>query len=62
MDAFRDVDCVFVATNHSAYKADLKYLAEVQPDAWIVDIWNVAGVDRIFYQAKLINSEQDECI
>jgi UDP-N-acetyl-D-mannosaminuronic acid dehydrogenase len=57
-DAFEGVDCVFVATNHSAYKADLELLAELNPDAWVVDIWNVANVDRIFYQAALIQSEQ----
>lgn len=61
-EAFRDVDCVFVATNHSAYKKALQELATVQPDAWIVDIWNVADVDRIFYQAKLINMERERCI
>jgi len=58
-DAFADVDCVFVATNHSAYRADLELLSELNPDAWVVDIWNVANVDRIFYQAALIRSERD---
>ncbi len=58
VDAFDKVDCVFVATNHSAYKADLEFLAETNPQAWVVDIWNVANVDRIFYQAALIRTEQ----
>jgi UDP-N-acetyl-D-mannosaminuronic acid dehydrogenase len=61
-DAFDGVDCVFVATNHSAYKADLELLAETNPQAWVVDIWNVANVDRIFYQAALIRSEHGSCI
>ncbi len=61
-EAFEGVDCVFVATNHSAYKADLELLAEMNPEAWVVDIWNVANVDRIFYQASLIRSEHSPCI
>ena len=58
-DAFAGVDCVFVATNHSAYRSDLELLAELNPEAWVVDIWNVANVDRIFYQAALIRAERD---
>ena len=56
-EALDSVDCVFVATNHSAYAEVLKKLASIRPKAWIVDIWNLSGVDRIFYQAELINRE-----
>ena len=50
-DACNDVDCVFVATNHSGYDSVLNRLAADSPQTWIVDIWNVGGADRIFYQA-----------
>ena len=56
-EAFENVDCVFVATNHSAYNGVLKQLCKLRPEAWVVDIWNLSGVDRIFYQAGLIETE-----
>ena len=51
-DACNEVDCVFVATNHSGYDSVLNRLATDSPQTWIVDIWNVGGADRIFYQAS----------
>ena len=51
-EALEDVDCVFVAMNHDGYHEALKKLSEARPEAWIADIWNVGGIDKIFYQAK----------
>ncbi|MBV70806.1 MAG: nucleotide sugar dehydrogenase [Myxococcales bacterium] len=53
-DACRDAHCVFVATNHSGYDDVLNQVALENPDAWIVDIWNVGQADKIFYQAKML--------
>jgi UDP-N-acetyl-D-mannosaminuronic acid dehydrogenase len=50
-EALVDVDCVFVATNHSEYGPALARLALTRPQAWVADIWNVGGIDQIFYQA-----------
>ncbi len=50
--AVAGADCVFVATNHAAYAELVKNLAHSQPETWIADIWNVGGVNQIFYQAK----------
>lgn len=51
-DALADVDCVFVATNHSVFPAALQTLAERRPDAWVADLWNVGGIGKAFYQAR----------
>lgn len=50
-DALEDIDCVFVATNHTGYGDVLKELGRNRPQAWVADIWNVGGIDQIFYQA-----------
>ena len=55
--ALTDVDCVFVATNHSGYESTLGRLAIRHPEAWVVDIWNVGGADKIFYRAAELISE-----
>jgi len=52
--ALADVDCVFVATNHSGFDAALQRLATLRPDAWIADIWNVSGIDQMFFQARAL--------
>jgi UDP-N-acetyl-D-mannosaminuronic acid dehydrogenase len=57
-DACDGADCVFVATNHSGYDAVLRAVAERAPDTWIVDIWNVGGADKIFYQASALIAEE----
>jgi UDP-N-acetyl-D-mannosaminuronic acid dehydrogenase len=49
--ALEGIDCVFVATNHTGYADVLKDLGRTQPEAWVADIWNVGGIDQIFYQA-----------
>lgn len=51
-EALKEADCVFVATNHTGYKEELQKLASMRPDAWIADIWNVGGIDQIFYKAS----------
>jgi UDP-N-acetyl-D-mannosaminuronic acid dehydrogenase len=49
--ALAGADCVFVATNHTGYREALLALAKTRPDAWVADIWNVGGANKIFYQA-----------
>ncbi|MEZ4462960.1 MAG: nucleotide sugar dehydrogenase [bacterium] len=51
VDALTDVDCVFVATNHTAYRPALQALALVSPETWVADLWNVSGADQVFFQA-----------
>jgi UDP-N-acetyl-D-mannosaminuronic acid dehydrogenase len=50
-DALEGVDCVFVATNHTGYGDVLKEFGKTSPDTWVADIWNVGGIDQIYYQA-----------
>jgi UDP-N-acetyl-D-mannosaminuronic acid dehydrogenase len=50
-DVLEGIDIVFVATNHSEYRSSLIELGKRAPTVWIADIWNVGGIDRIFYQA-----------
>jgi len=50
-DALANVDCVFVATNHKGYRAQLHELANANPESWVADIWNVGGIEQIFYRA-----------
>ncbi len=46
---------VFIATNHTCFREALPRLAALAaPDAWIVDLWNLAGLGRIFYRAALV--------
>lgn len=53
-EALAEVDCVFVATNHSHYASALQRLAIHRPEAWVADIWNVGGIDQMFYPAGAI--------
>lgn len=52
--ALEGADCVFVAINHSRYPEVLRQLAAQRPEAWIADIWNLGGIDQIFYQARQV--------
>ncbi len=58
--ALADVDCVFVATNHSEFPAILRQLAVDRPEAWVADIWNVCGIDQMFYQAGALRGASGE--
>lgn len=49
--ALREVDVIFVAVDHTAYATLLPHAAEWSPDAWVVDLWNVGGIERTFYRA-----------
>ena len=40
-----------LATNHTAFGPVLQALALLRPDAWVADIWNVGGIDQVFYRA-----------
>ena len=50
-EALIGIECVFVATNHKQYPDVLQNLAQVNPDMWVVDIWNVSGSNLTFFQA-----------
>jgi UDP-N-acetyl-D-mannosaminuronic acid dehydrogenase len=50
--AVEDADCVFLATNHTGYRDVLHELSARRPDTWIADLWNVAGIGKVFYQAR----------
>ena len=54
-NACSDADCIFVATNHTGYSRLLAQVSTANPEAWVIDIWNVGGADKIFYQAKEIS-------
>ena len=56
-EALQGADCVFIATNHSGYAETLKLFSKENPSAWVADLWNVAGVDKIFYQARELSEE-----
>ncbi len=54
-EAVRGADVIFIATNHSHFQRRLGQLAALAaPDAWIVDIWDMGGIGRIFYRASLV--------
>jgi UDP-N-acetyl-D-mannosaminuronic acid dehydrogenase len=55
-EVLEGIDVVFVATNHSEYRSCLIELGKRSPTAWIADIWNVGGIDRIFYQAGQLHA------
>ncbi|MGC6416883.1 MAG: nucleotide sugar dehydrogenase [Bradymonadia bacterium] len=56
--ACADADVIFVATNHSGYDELLRSVSTQNPNAWVVDIWNVGGADRIFYQAGFLTQNR----
>jgi UDP-N-acetyl-D-mannosaminuronic acid dehydrogenase len=49
-DAVAGADAIIVATNHSAYStpASLRAIAELAPDALLVDPWNALGTAQVF--------------
>jgi UDP-N-acetyl-D-mannosaminuronic acid dehydrogenase len=49
--AVEEADCVFLATNHTGYREVLQELGARRPETWIADLWNVAGIGKVFYQA-----------
>lgn len=48
----QNADCVFIATDHTGYREALERMAVTNPQASVVDIWNVGNLSKIFYQAK----------
>ena len=50
-DACRGADCIFVAVDHEAYREELRRIAAENPEAWVVDIWNMGGIKKVFYRA-----------
>lgn len=54
-EAVDGADLIFIATNHSAFRSALPHLAaRAAEEAWVVDIWNLAGLGRIFYRAAMV--------
>ena len=49
-EAVTGADVIIVATNHSAYStpASLRTIAELAPDALLVDPWNALGTAQVF--------------
>lgn len=43
---------LFVAMPHRGFRDILVRLGAERPDVWIADVWNVGGIDRMFYQAS----------
>ncbi len=50
-DACRGAGCVFMLADHDGYHAVLEQIAADSPETWVVDIWNVGGIKKIFYRA-----------
>lgn len=50
--AVRGADAVFVAIDHSIYPTLVRKLPALAPDAWVVDLWNVGGIEQTFYRAR----------
>ncbi len=53
-EALVNIDCIFVATNHTGYREALYSLAKKSPNTWIIDVWNVSHINQIFYQASAL--------
>jgi UDP-N-acetyl-D-mannosaminuronic acid dehydrogenase len=46
-----DADMVFIAVDHSCFSEDLETIYRMcKKTAWFVDIWNLSGSGKIFYQ------------
>lgn len=55
--AVSDVECIFIATNHSGYGKLVRQLAQRSPNVWVADIWNVGGCGKIFYSTSELLDE-----
>ena len=54
-EAVEGAGILFIATNHSCFEPELPALAaRAAQGAWVVDLWNLGGVGRVFYRAALI--------
>ncbi len=51
-EAYSEADCIFITIPHIGYSSVLERVSIEKPDTWIVDIWNIGGIERILYQAK----------
>lgn len=48
----RGADVVFIAVDHSAFARDIEQIAAaLEPGVLVIDLWNVAGLDRVIYRA-----------
>ena len=57
-EALSEAEIVFVAMNHDEFEDALKACMKEMPETWIVDIWNVGGTDRIYYQAAALSQAE----
>jgi UDP-N-acetyl-D-mannosaminuronic acid dehydrogenase len=56
-------DIVFVALNHSVFERDFDKIYQAVPEgAWFVDIWNVSGNDKIFFQKQSNICQQESSL
>ena len=60
LEAVDGADVIFLATNHTGYEDVLRHVARVNPGAWIADIWNVGGIDQVFYKAGDLGAGREE--
>jgi len=52
-DAIEKADIIYIATNHKQFKEQKNYIiSKISADCWIVDLWNVFGVGKTFFQKE----------
>lgn len=56
-EALRGAEVIFVATNHTGYDRALRAAAASGGAAWVADIWNVTGINKVFYQLAQLTDE-----
>jgi len=50
-DALVDADIVFMAMNHSEFKNNFSAILDIcKKETWFADVWNVSGMNKIFFQ------------
>lgn len=52
-EALQSADIIYIATNHSTFiKEKKKILDSVDDESWIIDLWNLLGIGKIFFKAR----------
>jgi len=50
-EALFDADIIFIAVNHSDFKNNFNGILELcKKETWFADVWNVSGMNKIFFQ------------
>jgi len=56
-ETLEDADLIFVAMNHTDFKADFQeMLACCRKQTWVADLWNISGMNKIFFQKMEMGS------